>query len=500
MGKFAQFLEQVNEQHDLLKAADLMSWDREVVMPRGGGAERIQQIATLQRLVHQMATSDEFAESIEAASAEVADHDPDSFEARLVTFIKRKQSRDLALPTDFVQRRSILGGQARQAWVAARSDNDFTAFEPHLANTIELCQEMAEYYGYEDDKYDALLDLYEHGMKTSQVRSLFDSVKAATQPLLTAIVERGREVDDAMLHQPFPIAQQQEFARFIAAEVGYDFERGHLGTVVHPFATSFSRNDARITSRWYPEFLNPGLFGVLHESGHAMYEQGTSEAFSRTPLARGTSLGLHESQSRSIENLVGRSLGFWQKHFGRLQQTFPDQLNGYTVEQFWRAINKVQPSLIRVEADELTYNFHIIMRFELEQEMLSGELKSADLPDAWRNKIESLLGVVPPNDTLGCLQDVHWSRPSFGYFPTYALGNLYGAQFKEAMAEQDSGIAAELKAGDATRFVAWMRENVHQHGSKYTPSEIVTRATGKPLSHEPFVRYATEKFSAIYEL
>ncbi|MFN2188779.1 MAG: carboxypeptidase M32, partial [Candidatus Promineifilaceae bacterium] len=318
--------------------------------------------------------------------------------------------------------------------------------------------------------------------------------------LREAIVERGSLVDDSLLLQPFEIEKQKQFARFIAPKVGYDFSRGHLGTVVHPFATSFSRDDSRITTRWYPNFLNPSLFGTLHESGHAVYEQGTHPDLARTPLARGTSLGIHESQSRMMENIVGRSRGFWQAYYLPLQSTFPEQLSDYSVEDFYRAINKVQPSYIRVEADELTYNFHIILRFELEQALMTGDLAVGDLPVAWNDKMDELLGIVPPTDTEGCLQDVHWTRPGFGYFPTYALGNLYSAQFYETAVAQKPEIATELSEGNTDGLLAWLRENIHQHGRKFTPRELVQRVTGQPLSHEPFVRYVTAKFSDIYDL
>lgn len=500
MSTYETFLAKVNEQHDVQKAAQLMMWDREVVMPKGGHKERAQQIATLSRLAHEMRTSEAFAELIESTSAELADADPDSTEVRLVKLVERQVTRYRALPSDYVNRSSMASSEARVAWIEARAENDFAKFQPHLETMIELNQEKASLFGYENEAYDALLDEYEHGMTSAEVRTLFDAVKAATKPLLDAIMERGAEVDDSLLHQPYPIDKQQAYARYIATAVGYDFDRGHLGTVVHPFASNFSRNDARITSRWYDNFVSPGLFGTLHESGHAMYEQGTDPDFSRTPLARGSSLGLHESQSRAIENLVGRTLGFWQKHFPKLQETYPEQLGEHDAEAFWRAINKVQPSFIRVEADELTYNFHIILRFELEQAMLNGDLAAADLPTAWNDKMQSLLGIVPPSDTLGCLQDVHWTRPGFGYFPTYALGNLYGTQFVEAMRAQNPSIQADLENGEITQFVQWMRDNIHVHGSRFTPREIVLKATGKPLGHQPFVNYVTKKFSAIYAL
>lgn len=500
MSSYQALLEKVHEIHDLEKALALLHWDRETNMPKAGLSSRIQQTTTLSRLIHVMSTSDEMGELIEAAAAELDGAPYDSNEASLIRYLRRSYQDARKLPPEFVARVSEVSGQARDAWVQARANDDFATFQPWLAQVIQLCQEMAELYGYEDEKYDALLDKYEHGMKTAQVRAIFNAVKEELIPLRQAIGEQGAAVDDALLHQSYPIDKQKEFAYYIAEAVGYDFGRGHLGTVVHPFATSFSRNDARITTRWYPDFLSPSLFGTLHESGHAMYEQGTHEDLARTPLARGTSMGIHESQSRMIENIVGRSRGFWQAHFPRLQSLFPDQLGRHTVEDFYHAINKVQPSFIRVEADELTYNFHIILRFELEQAMLNGDLAAADVPAAWDDKMQELLGIVPPNDTEGCLQDVHWSRPGFGYFPTYALGNLYAAQFYETAVSQDPAIAEEMAAGKTTALLSWLRENIHQHGRKFTPGELVKRVTGQALSHQPFMRYITAKFSDIYRL
>ncbi|MBK7894115.1 MAG: carboxypeptidase M32 [Anaerolineaceae bacterium] len=497
---FQLLLEKVYQIHDIDKATAVLSWDRETNMPKAGTKARIQQMTTLRRLGHAMFTSDEMGELIETAAAELQDAPYDSNEASLIRYLRRSYAESRQLPAQFVQRVSEVSGKAHPAWVEARQTNNFAHFQPHLAEVVKLGQEMADLYGYEDEKYDPLLDKFEHGMKTAEVRAIFNAVKAALIPLRQAVVERGSAVDDSLVHQPFPIEQQKAFAHYIADAIGYDFSRGHLGTVVHPFATSFSRNDARITTRWYPDFLNPSLFGTLHESGHAMYEQGTHPDLARTPLARGTSSGIHESQSRMMENLVGRSLGFWQAHYPKLQALFPAQLGGHDVMAFYRAVNKVQPSYIRVEADELTYNFHIILRFELEQALLNGDLAVADLPTAWNDKMQELLGVVPPTDTEGCLQDVHWSQPSFGYFPTYALGNLYAAQFYETAVSQNPTIAEEMAQGKTEALLAWLGENIHQYGRKFTPSELGHRITGGPLTHEPFMRYVTQKFSQIYEL
>jgi carboxypeptidase Taq len=500
MTNYERLLEKVHEIDDLNKVLALLGWDREVNMPKAGTTARVQQMTTLNRFTHIMFTSDEMGEMIEAGAAEIEGADYESDEASLIRLLRRNYRDARKLPPDFVARVSEVSGHAHKAWVQAREENDFDSYQPWLEQVVELGQEMADLYGYEDERYDALLDKYEHGTKTAEVRAIFAALKVALVPLRQAIEERGVAVDDSLLYQSFDVDKQKAFAYYIAPKVGYDLSRGHIGTVVHPFASSFNRDDSRITTRWYPDFLNPSLFGTLHESGHAIYEQGTHPDLARTPLARGTSLGVHESQSRMMENIAGRSLGFWQAHYSHLQGLFPEQLGNHSVGAFYRAINKVQPSLIRVEADELTYNFHIILRFELEQALMNGELLTGDVPAAWNDKMEELLGVVPSTDSEGCLQDVHWSRPMFGYFPTYALGNLYAAQFYETAVAQEPAIGEEMAQGKTDALVGWLGENIHQHGKKFTPRELVQRVTGRPLGYEAFMRYATTKFSAIYGL
>lgn len=493
-------MDQVYTLHDLDKAEALLRWDRQVNMPPGGNQARTQQLTTLGQIRHASFTSNEMGDKIEAAAAELNGTGYDSNEASLIRYLRYHYEKARKLPAEFVKKRTEVSGEAVIVWEKAREENDFPSFQPWLEKIIGLCQEMAGYYGYEAEPYDALLDDYERDAKTADVRAIFEAAKEALLPLREAISHRVDLIDDALLYRHYDVAKQKEFAHYIAEAVGYDFSRGHLGTAVHPFATSFSRDDARITARWYENFLAPALFGTLHESGHAMYEQGTHPDLARTPLARGTSMGIHESQSRMVENVIGRSLGFWQRHFPRLQETFPEQLGGETADTFHKAVNKIQPSLIRVEADEVTYNLHIMLRFELEQAMLNGDLKAADLPTAWNDKMQELIGVVPHNDSDGCLQDIHWSSPSFGYFPTYALGNLYAAQFFEAAVEQNPSIKSEYEDGQVDGLLNWLRENIHQHGRKYTSSELVLRATGKPLTHEAFTRYVWDKFSKLYNL
>lgn len=500
MSAYQKLLQKVHEIYDLEKATRVLIWDRDVVMPKAGDTARIQQITTMQRMTHQIYTAAEMGDLLDAAVIELKGMDPESTQARLIRFIRRDYDNARSQSPDLVTRTAAVSAQARSVWQEAREKDDFALFQPWLEQVVALEQERAELFGYQDEKYDALLDKYEPGMKTADVRALFQATKEAIVPLHEAIRSRGTAVDDSFLRQPYDLAQQNQFARYLATAVGYDFNRGHLGTAVHPFSTGFSRDDVRITVRFKPDFLNSGIFTTLHEVGHALYEQNTHPELTRTPLARDTSPGLDESQSRLLENIIGRSRGFWRAHLPHLQAHFPQQLGDYTLEQFYRGINKVEPGFIRLEADELTYNLHIILRFELEQAMLNGDLAIADLPAAWNDKMATLLGIVPSTDREGVLQDIHWTWPSFGYFPGYTLGNLYAAQFYEAAVAQEPAIASEMDRGEIGSLMAWLKGNIHQHGRKFTPGEIVQRATGRPLSHEAFVRYATHKFSDIYNL
>jgi carboxypeptidase Taq len=365
---------------------------------------------------------------------------------------------------------------------------------------LDLKREAAANFGYTEHPYDALLNEYERGMTASQVKKLFDAHKPDLVALVAAIRERGAAVDDSILHQPFEVAKQRAFGEMVVKAYGYDFNRGRQDEVVHPFCTNFSQGDVRITTRFTPDFLNPALFGTMHEAGHAMYEQGVSPALEGTMLSRGTSLAVHESQSRMWENFVGRSKPFWSWAFPQLQATFPDQLKGVTGEQFYRSINKVQPSYIRVEADEATYNLHIMLRFELEMDMIAGKVNVDDLPEEWSERFESFLGVQPPNNRLGVLQDVHWSIGLLGYFPTYALGNLLAAQYFRKAVEAHPNIPGDMADGKFDTLLGWLRENIHQHGRKFTAEELTQRITGESIDCTYYMQYLYAKYNDIYGL
>ena len=329
---------------------------------------------------------------------------------------------------------------------------------------------------------------------------MFEDLRKELVPLIKSISAHVDDVDDAVLHQAFDLAKQREFSEMVVKQFGYDFERGRQDPTVHPFATSFSKNDVRITTRFDPNWLNPAMFGTFHESGHAIYEQGVSDELEGNILCGGTSLGVHESQSRMWENIVGRSRGFWKHYFPILQTYFPAQFGKVDLETFYRAINRVKPSFIRVEADEATYNLHIMMRFELEADLMAGKLKTIELPEAWNAKSKEYLGIVPQTDTLGVLQDVHWSAGLMGYFPTYSIGTSLSAQLYDKAVEKHPSIPAEMEQGKFDSLLGWMRENVHQYGRKYEPKELVKRATGEPLQARSYMNYLKKKYGEIYKL
>lgn len=500
MEKYQQLKARMAEITDIYKAAALLNWDQQTQMPPAGAEARAQQLGTLSKIAHQMHVADETGRLIEAAAADLDGADYDSDEAAFVRVAKRDYEQATRLPPEFVAEFSRVTALAHEVWAKARAANRFEDFRPSLEKIFDLARQAAEYLGYTDHIYDALLDQYEPGMKTAQVRAIFDELKKDLVPLVHAISERLDAVDDACLHQEFDEDRQRDFTYEVIQKFGYDFNRGRVDRTVHPFATNFSINDVRITTRYDRTFLNPALFGTLHETGHALYELGVDLGLERTPLADGSSLGVHESQSRLWENLVGRSRGFWKHFYSRLQQVFPAQLGNVSLDTFYGAINKVQPSLIRVEADEVTYNLHIMLRFELEQEILEGKVKIAELPEIWNARMQEYLGVTPPTDTLGVLQDVHWSSGLIGYFATYALGNLMSVQLWDKALADAPDIPSQIERGEFGTLREWLRQNVHRHGRKYMPDELMRRVTGEGIQSRSYMRYLKRKYGEIYGL
>lgn len=499
-GKLPQLKEILAEVADLGRAALLLEWDQETYMPPGGVKSRAEQQSTLQRLAHVRFTSDEVGRLLDALEEEVVAKPFDSDEASLVRVVRRDYEKLRRIPSELVAEIALAGPTAQPFWVKARSDDDFKLFAPYLEKNVELNQRVADALGYEKRPYDALIDRYEPGLTTEQLEAIFEELKAAIVPLVAGIARHEDSVDDRAVHGSFDPDLQVKYAMGVVAKLGYDPQRGRQDISAHPFMTSFGPGDTRITTRVDPNFFNMCFFGLIHESGHAMYQQGISEAIDRTPLWEGASPGVHESQSRLWENLVGRSAAFWRHFYPSLQSTFPERLRGIDEEGFYRAVNKSYPSLIRVEADEVTYNLHILLRFELENEMLEGKLKVKDLPEAWRASFKQYFGIDVPNDSDGALQDIHWAWGSFGIFPGYTLGNLIGAQLMEKVCLDIPELEAQIEHGEFATLLGWLRTNVHQHGRKFTPNELLERATGRPLTAAPWIRYVEQKFGALYGL
>jgi len=475
----------------LSSAVAMMEWDQQTYMPKGGAEARAEHLGILSRMAHEAIVADETKAALESASPESEDDEA------MLRVVKRDIDLRTKLPAAFVEEKSRLGAIAHEKWVAARANDDFSGFAPILEQMFDLARQEAEYLGYTDDIYDALLDQYEEGATAKDVRDMFEAIKGSQVALIQAITAQP-QVDDSALYGEWEEAKQREFTERIVKAIGFDFERGRQDTAAHPFCTGWSIGDIRLTTRFKP-YVGSAIFGSLHEAGHGMYEQGSPSNWDRTPLAGGVSLGLHESQSRLWENIVGRSRAFWSRFLPDLQATFP-ALAAFDTDGFYRAINKVEPSLIRVEADEVTYNLHILVRFEIESAILKNELAIADLPEAWNAKYEEYLGIRPTNNAEGCLQDVHWSGGAIGYFPTYSMGNLLSYQIWGAL-QKDVPDAEELiERGEFAPILGWLRENIYSQGRKYTPKELVLRATGKPMTAADYLDGLTSKYTSIYNL
>ncbi len=496
LGRLKSILAEVS---DLDSATALLSWDQQTYMPPGGVIARGNQIGTLSSLGHSKFVSEEVGKLLEDLKAYAESLDPESNDACLVEVTSRDYQKQTKVPNDFVAEFSRIAVIAHGAWEEARKNDDFSHFQPHLEKIVEMKRQYADFFTPYDHVYDPLLDDFEPGMKTAQVQEIFTALRPKQVELIKAISEKP-EVDNSFLHQPFDEQKQWDFGERVITKYGYDWNRGRQDKAAHPFTTNFGVGDVRITTRVDSNFLNPALFGTLHEGGHAIYEQGVSQDLERTPLAGGASLAIHESQSRMYENLLGRSFDFWVYFYPKLQDTFSKELGNVDLDTFYKGINKVEPSLIRVEADEATYNLHVMLRLELEIALIEGKLQVADLPTAWNERMEDYLGIIPPNDADGVLQDVHWSRGILGYFPTYSLGNLVSNQLWEKINQDIPGLSSQIQGGNFKELLAWLRENVHQHGSKFKPQVLVNRIIGSGIKPEAYLKYLNDKFGAIYEL
>jgi carboxypeptidase Taq len=487
------------EINDLSAAASLLNWDQSTYMPAGGAPARARQNATLHRLAHERLIDPAVGRLLDALAPHADRLSPDSDDASLIRVARRDFEKAIKIPPDHIERTNALGSVSYDAWTRARPANDFATMLPFLQQTLDLSREYAGFFAPYAHIADPLIDNADEGMTTTSVRALFSELRSELAPIVRAIADQP-PADASCLYGSFGEKAQFDFALALAAKMGYDLERGRLDHTHHPFCTKFSIHDVRITTRVYEDDVARALFSTLHEAGHALYEQGVSSTLEGTPLARGASAGVHESQSRLWENVVGRSRGFWRHFYPTLQRTFPNQLGAVALETFYRAINKVERSLIRVDADEVTYNLHIVLRFDLELKLLEGSLRLKDLPEAWRAGMHDALGVVPPDDRDGCLQDVHWYSGGIGgEFQSYTLGNILSAQFHAAALKAHPEIPSEIEAGELRTLHAWLRHHIYRHGRKYRPHALIERTIGG-VSVRPYLAYLRAKYGEIYRL
>ncbi len=495
---FEQLCDSTREVVMLRSLEGLLDWDERTQLPPAGGEYRADQVAYVAGLVHQKQTAPEVGEWLDELADSPLAADSTSDHGSTIRLLKRDYEKKTCLPQSLVEelaRTSVLG---QQVWASARRENDFSSFQPILEKTVTLKRQESAAHGSSETPYDPLLDDYEPGESTKNIARVLGELRDALVPLVQAISESSFSPDVSLLERDYPVAAQESFGRLAAEAIGFDFQAGRLDVSIHPFCAGLGPGDVRLTTRYDPNKFNDAFFSILHEAGHGIYDQGLPRQHYGLPLGKDVSMGIHESQSRLWENLVGRSRAFWEHFFPQAQTVFPTALGDVNGDNFYSAINDVRPSLIRVDADEVTYNLHILIRFELELALIEDQLQVADLPDAWNEKYQHYLGIDPPTDTEGVLQDIHWGAGLFGYFPTYALGNLYASQFF-AQAEKDLGdLSADFRRGEFSRLREWLNENIHQHGRRYTPAELAERITGAPLTHEALLGHLTDKYSAIY--
>jgi carboxypeptidase Taq len=487
--------------NDVLCASSLLVWDSRTMLPRGGAATRAGQLATLALVARDMLMSAETRRALDGARREVEAAPQDDPWRRAVARVERAIALHERIPAELIERKARARAIGTQIWVKARADSDFESFAPALAEIVAVTRDYADAIGWTEHPYDVLVDLYEPGTTLVELNRLFAQLKGGIAPILDVALGRPLPRRD-FLEEAFPEAKVQAAGRLLSETLGYDYEHGRLDKTVHPFAISFTREDVRITMRLGEKSFANSLFGAMHETGHGLYEQNVDKAFTRTALTTGliglyagggASLGTHESQSRLQENHVGRSRAFWRAHFGRVKEVLGG-LDGVDADAFHQAVNTVSTGLIRTEADELTYDFHIMLRVEFEAALMTGDIKVADIPGAWNEAMKRHLGVTVPNDREGCLQDIHWSSGAMGSFCTYTLGNVMAAQLFEAATANGAGVTPALEAGDTTPLRSWLKENVWRHGKRFSRDELLTRATSRALEAGPYLRYLKGKY------
>ena len=488
----AELRRRLAEVHDLQQVAQALDWDQLVMMPPAAGPVRAEQLATLHGLAHERFIDPEVGRLIEELRPLEESLDYDSDDASLIRVARRDWEKASRVPTELTAEITRVASNADEAWAKARAASDYASFRPWLDRNLELRRQYIDCFDPADEEYDILLDDYEPGMKTAEVRTVFDRIKPE---LIALAAEVGTPEAPAFMGGPFSEAEQERLSRLVVERFGATWDSFRLDRTVHPFCSSLATTDIRMTTRYSETDLH-SLFSSMHECGHGLYERGVSPALERTPLCNGASSGLHESQSRLWENVVGRSAAFWRWLQPELETAFPTVLGGLSADDLYRAVNRVHPSFIRVDADEVTYGLHVIIRFELEQELVSGALSTADLPEAWNARYADYIGVDVPEDRLGVLQDIHWAFNGFGYFPTYQLGNVISVQIWERAAEALPDVEAQIEAGEFGELGTWLRENLYALGRKFTPQETLERVVGGPIDPEPYVRYLRTKYGA----
>lgn len=498
MSRIEALRQRLGEIKDIQTAVGLLHWDQEVCMPPRGADTRGRQLATLSAIAHRKFTSEVFGHALDEL---VAERDALSEDDRaLVDVTRYDYARATCLPEEFVSEFALVRSEAYETWTRARTASDYAAFKPVLARVLDCLRRKADYLGYEDTPYDALLESHERGLTTRRVREMFSELATRQSALVERLQAAPAPPDASWVDGAWEESAQWEFTLRLLRDIGFDFDAGRQDRSVHPFTIDFATGDVRVTTRFSPDEPFSAFMGSLHEGGHALYGQGFDPADERTPLAEGISLGIHESQSRMWENMVGRSRAFWNHYTPLLAKTFPENMEGVTPEQVYRTLNRVQPSLIRVEADECTYNLHIVIRFEIEVALVEGTLSLDDLPGAWNAKVRDYLGIEVPDDARGCLQDIHWAHGSMGYFPTYALGNVYAAQLFERVLQDLPGLWDQVGRGEFTPLREWLRDHVHRVGRRKLPEELLQDVTGSGPTVEPYLNYLETKFGEVYGL
>ncbi|KIL48886.1 peptidase M32 [Jeotgalibacillus alimentarius] len=492
------FVSHLNKISAYEEALGLIFWDLRTGAPKKAIEQRSEVIGILSSEVFNLSTSDQMAEYIKELTAHKSELD--ELTVKMLEECRKDFDRNRKIPEDEFKQYVILKSKAESIWEEAREKSDFALFEPYLTELVATTRRFVEYWGYEENPYNTLLDMFEPGVTVDVLDQVFGRVREAIVPLVKGIEASTVKPDTAFIYKHFPKESQKEFSIHVLKELGYDFEAGRLDETVHPFATGLNTGDVRITTRYDEDDFRGAIFGTIHECGHALYEQNIDPALTGTPLSGGTSMGIHESQSLFMENFVGRHPEFWRRHLPTLQKYSPEQFSDVSVDDFLQGINESKPSLIRVDADELTYTLHIMIRYEIEKGLFNGDCEVSELPEVWNRKYEEYLGIVPSNDAEGILQDVHWSGGSFGYFPSYALGYMYAAQFKQAMLKDIPEFDHHIASGDITPIKNWMTEKVHRFGKTKKPLEILQQATGEGLNAEYLIQYLEEKYSKLYNL